>query len=122
MAKGGKRNGAGRPKGAANRATAEIKEAARKYGVKAIKELATLAGLIDGEGAADSEQARIAALREVLDRGYGKPAQVVAGDPDEPVNVNVDLKHANPRDEIARRIAGVAARIGAGKNTEQAER
>ena len=79
MAKGGKREGSGRPKGARNVATAEIREAAQKYGVKAIKELAKLAGL-DGETPAQMDQARIAAMNILLDRGYGKAAQPVTGE------------------------------------------
>ncbi len=78
MAKGGKRDGAGRPKGVPNKATAEIREIAQKYSPQAVKELAKLAGLIDGQKAAESEQARIAALNGILDRGHGKPAQAVA--------------------------------------------
>lgn len=70
----------GRQKGVPNKATAEIKEIARCYGPKAIKELAKLAGLDkDGKGKADSEQARIGALNAILDRGYGKAAQAIAG-------------------------------------------
>jgi hypothetical protein len=35
-----------------------------------------------------SEQARVAAIKELLDRGYGRAPQAVSGDPDgEPVVV-----------------------------------
>lgn len=78
--KPGERRG-GRKPGVPNKATAEIKEIARQYGPKAIKELAKLAGLDPaGKGKAESEQARIGALNAILDRGYGKAAQTVAGE------------------------------------------
>lgn len=68
----------GRPKGALNKATAEIKAAARKHGPEALKVLVELMKK------ADSEQARIAAAREVLDRGYGKATQPLGEDPTMP--------------------------------------
>lgn len=70
--------GKGRPKGALNKATAEIKQAARRHGPEALKVLAKL--MKD----ADSEQARIAAAREILDRAYGKATQPLGEDPDMP--------------------------------------
>lgn len=70
--------GKGRPKGALNKATAEIKQAARKHGPEALKVLARL--MKDAE----SEQAQIAAAKEILDRAYGKATQPVGEDPDMP--------------------------------------
>ncbi len=67
----------GRQKGTPNKSNAEIKALAQKYTAKGIEELAVLAGL-NGEGAADTCAARIAAIRELMDRGHGKPAQVQA--------------------------------------------
>jgi hypothetical protein len=70
MAEGGKREGAGRPKGSRNKVTADIKAIAQSFGEEAIK------GLI--EISRDTEAphaARVAAFREVLDRGYGKAKQ-----------------------------------------------
>ena len=79
--RGGKRLGSGRKAGVPNRTTAECRKCARKYGLAAIKELAKLAGLMPGgKGRAESEQARIAACREILDRAYGKPAQPLTGE------------------------------------------
>lgn len=69
----------GRPKGQRNKATAEIKAIAQKYTVEAMKTLTDI--LKNGQ----SEQARIAAARELLDRGYGKPAQAVTGDGGGPI-------------------------------------
>jgi hypothetical protein len=62
----------GRAKGTPNKATADIKALAQEHAPKAIAELARLVG------AAESEQARVAAIKELLDRGYGKPAQEMA--------------------------------------------
>lgn len=64
----------GRPKGAVNKATADIRLLAQKYGPDAVKELFRLATK------ATSEAARVAALRELLDRGYGKSPQPLVGD------------------------------------------
>ena len=86
MAKGGRRAGAGRKPGVPNKATVEIKDIARAYGPDAVKQAAKLAGLLDGGvGAAESEAARVAALNILLDRGYGKPSQVIGSDPDNPL-------------------------------------
>jgi hypothetical protein len=73
--KGRSGNPGGRPK-----VLGEVQELARQYAPTAIVELARLALK------ARSETARIAAIRELLDRGYGRPRQAVevsapAGDP-----------------------------------------
>ena len=52
----------------------ELRELARAHAPEAIKELARLAVK------AKSESARISAIRELLDRGFGKPTQFLAGD------------------------------------------
>lgn len=82
-----KPEGSGRTAGTPNKATAEVKEIAGKYGPEAVKALAVLAGLAkDGEGKAESEAARVAAIKEILDRAYGKSAQPVGGgDGTEPI-------------------------------------
>lgn len=62
--------GSGRRAGTPNKATAEVKTLARVYGAEAVT---TLAGIMR-----DKEQptpARVAAARELLDRGYGKAPQ-----------------------------------------------
>src|SRR5262245_48264061 len=73
---GGKRPGAGRKRGVPNMATAEIKEIARQYAPEAVGILANLMRK------AQSEQARVAAAKEILDRGYGKATHHIAGDRD----------------------------------------
>ena len=59
----------GRRAGTPNKATAEIKDIARVHGPAAIAELWKLAK------GAESDAAKVAALKEILDRGYGKATQ-----------------------------------------------
>lgn len=66
--KGQSGNPGGRPK-----VLEEVKKAARKHGADAIATLAKLAKC------ADTDAAKIAACRELLDRAYGKAAQPVGG-------------------------------------------
>lgn len=66
--------GSGRQAGTPNKATSEIKALAQAHAPVAIKELARLAV------EAESEAARVAAIRELLDRGFGKSAQPVTGE------------------------------------------
>ena len=66
MAKG--RKTGGRKPGVPNKATRELKELAQPYAPEAI---ATLREIMQ-HGA--TEAARVAAARELLDRGYGRPA------------------------------------------------
>ena len=56
------------------RVITELRDLARRQAPDAIKELGRLALK------ARSETARIAAIRELLDRGYGKPTQILAGE------------------------------------------
>jgi hypothetical protein len=62
-------NPSGRP-----RVIEELRKLARAHAPEAIKELARLALK------AKSETARVAAIRELLDRGYGKPTQFLPED------------------------------------------
>lgn len=68
----------GRQKGTPNKATADIKALAREHTPRAMEELARLAT------EAQSEAARVAAIKELLDRGYGKATQPISGDDDAP--------------------------------------
>lgn len=74
-AKPGERRG-GRQKGTPNKTTATLKELARQYTPDALKTLAQI--MVSGE----SEAARVSAANAILDRGYGKPSTVIAGDED----------------------------------------
>lgn len=70
MARGGKRAGAGRPKGAPNKSTADVKEAAQAFTEDAISTLAEIMRGVEHPAAA-----RVAAANALLDRGHGKPKQ-----------------------------------------------
>lgn len=78
----GERRG-GRQKGTPNRVTLEIRDLARAYGPPAIAELARLAGLTKAAGS-ENEGTRVAAIKELIDRGYGKATQIIAGAEDLP--------------------------------------
>jgi hypothetical protein len=69
----------GNPRGRP-RANPEIAELAKQHGPACVAVLARMAGLVPGEPPAVTEQARIAAVKELLDRGYGKAMQPLAND------------------------------------------
>ena len=96
--RGGRREGAGRKPGVPNKQTVEIRTIAMQYGPAAIAALATMAGLAPGTPA-ESEPARIAALKEVLDRAYGRATQPVSGDASAPA-VAVEFTWMNASDAI----------------------
>lgn len=72
--KPGERRG-GRKPGEPNKATKTLKELAREYTDDALK------ALVDAVRN-ETGTARIQAANAILDRGYGKPSQVLAGDED----------------------------------------
>jgi hypothetical protein len=72
--KGGKRTGAGRPAGSKNKVTPEIKAMAQKHCPEALEMIVQLAQ------SAENESTRLAAAKELLDRGYGRSRQVVDAD------------------------------------------
>jgi phage gp46-like protein len=59
----------GRVAGTPNKATADVKAAAQQYTSEAVEALAAI--MRDS----DSDAAKVAAIREILDRGHGKPKQ-----------------------------------------------
>lgn len=81
MAKVGRPKGlpktGGRVKGQPNKATADVKAMAQKHGQEAIAEAVRIMQN------SESDQARMAAIREILDRAYGKAPQAVVGSEDE---------------------------------------
>ena len=92
---GGRTPGAGRKPGVPNKATRDIKALAQLQGPAAIARLVTLGGLLPGGmHKAESEGAQIAAIKELLDRGYGKATQPLSGDPDGPP-LAVDFRWAD---------------------------
>lgn len=71
----------GRQKGVPNKANRELREIAREYTAEAVQ---TLAGIMRKS---DSDQARALAADKILDRGHGKPSQIIAGDKENPIEV-----------------------------------
>lgn len=69
----------GRKKGVPNKATREIKAYAQEYGREAIDKLVNIL-----RSDKSSDQAQVAAVKELLDRGYGKSSQPLSGSEDEP--------------------------------------
>lgn len=74
--KPGERRG-GRTKGTPNKVTVALKDMARRYSEEALAILAE----IMGDDAAPAA-ARVSAASALLDRGHGKPSQIIAGDED----------------------------------------
>jgi 3-methyladenine DNA glycosylase/8-oxoguanine DNA glycosylase len=70
--RGGRRPGSGRKKGSPNKATFELKQAAAEHGQEVLDALMRI--IRDQETPANTI---VAACRELLDRGYGKPTQYV---------------------------------------------
>ena len=88
----------GRQRGVLNKATADVRALAQQYGDEAIKTLANI--MVNGV----AEQARIAAARELLDRGYGKSRQSLDVD----ANVNNAMTIENLRSSLAAKIAALS--------------
>jgi len=86
--KPGERRG-GRHKGVPNKVTADVRIAAQRYTAEAIETLASIMR------ESDVDQARIAAAKELLDRGHGKSTQPIdatlAGKDGGPVRVELYL-------------------------------
>ena len=86
----------GRAAGTPNKATGEIRDLVRQYCPAAVVELARLATK------ANSEQARVSAIKELFDRGFGKAIQPIAGsaegDPIQTENRTVIILPHNGRD------------------------
>ena len=69
----GERRG-GRQPGTPNKATASVRALAQEHSPEAIEKLVYLMRH------AETEAARIAAVRELLDRAHGRPTQPIAGE------------------------------------------
>ena len=90
----------GRIAGTPNKATAEIRGPAQHYTAEALEGLAQIART------SDSDAAKVAAWRAILDRGHGRPAQeVVLGGPE---GGAIEVKEVSTI-ELARRIAFLLA-------------
>jgi hypothetical protein len=65
-----------------SRAMKDVRTAAKSYTLEAIKTLVEI--MRDAEA---GKTARILAANSLLDRGHGKPAQTIVGDPDKPLTL-----------------------------------
>lgn len=84
-------NPSGRPK-----INPEVRELAREHTAKAIETLASI--MLTGQ----TEPARVAASKELLDRGWGKPIQAIAGaDGEGPVELSLSVKFVKGREPLA---------------------
>lgn len=94
----------GRQKGSLNKSTLEIKALAQAFGPAAIQRLAELAGFAVGDDGArmkgaESEATQVAATKELLDRGYGRAVQPVAGpDGEGPIVTEITYRWAAASD------------------------
>lgn len=89
--RGGIRPGSGRPKGSVSearkaqlKAEATLRELAAEHTEDALQTLVSLY-----KDTATPPAARVAAIKEILDRGHGKPPQTVVGDPEQPLEMRV---------------------------------
>lgn len=87
MARGGKRDNAGRPPGTPNAATAATKAALSELAAGHVE--AAMTALADIAANGQSEAARVSAAIAILDRAYGRPKTVplmapVMGIPESP--------------------------------------
>ena len=68
------RRGGGRPKGVPNKVTAAVKALAQEHTAESVNFL--VATMRDAKA---PHAVRMAAVREILDRGHGRPAQAITG-------------------------------------------
>ena len=80
----------GRRKGTPNKATAAVRALAQRHGADVIERLAQIAIT------SANEQAAIAAARELLDRGYGRPGQTAVSDGESPVRMEIVATNRGP--------------------------
>lgn len=94
----------GRLKGTPNKATADIRALAQTYAPDAI---ATLAKIMGSEK--EPAPARVAAAKELIDRGYGKSVQAVemSGPNGEPIKSAQTIDLSNLSNEQKRAVASI---------------
>lgn len=90
---------AGRPPGTPDKVPREVRELARQYTEDAVEELAAIAF------ESDSDFARVAAIKELLDRGWGKSKASVE------VSGKVEHEHTDARDRLKHLIDGHAKTV-----------
>jgi hypothetical protein len=90
-----------RPVGVPNKASGAVRELAQKFGPEIIQRLADIAGLC-GSAGSEFEMTRITAMRELLDRGFGKATQPIGGQDGGPLRMVVYtgvFRDGDPSDE-----------------------
>ncbi len=88
--RGGKRPGAGRPRGSVNKVTAEVRGLAQQYGAEAVALLVTLMRT------SGRDEVRVRAAEALLARGYGKPTQAITGDGGGPIQTALQVTFVRP--------------------------
>jgi hypothetical protein len=82
---GGKREGAGKPRGALASHTVEAQELKKQLIAEYVKRRAKIdKALLD-----QAEQGNIPAIKELYDRVFGKSVQPIVGDKDNPIAVEI---------------------------------
>lgn len=95
----GERRG-GRQPGTPNKATASIRALAQEHTGEAIEKLVYLMRH------AESEAARIAAIKELLDRAHGRPTQPISGEEGGPVAITgIRVEFVSPGGETMEEAA-----------------
>jgi hypothetical protein len=111
---GGRRDGAGRPPGSISKNTVELRSLAQQYGPAVIQRLALMAGVVPNHPAAENAAVQVAAMKELLDRGYGRAQQPLVGDENSgPVHFTFEWAAASPQPETASHFAGTAVGVTA---------
>lgn len=87
------KNKGGRPKGARNKITLELREAAQAYTEEAID---TIVSIMRNSL---QEQMKLAAAKEILDRGHGRPMQRVEATGKDGEAIAYTVIKASPHDE-----------------------
>ncbi len=82
--KGARKTG-GRKPGTPNKSTLEIKSLAQLHAADALEELVRLATQ------AENEATRVSAIKEILDRAYGKSPQALTGENGGPIQHHVGV-------------------------------
>ena len=74
------------------KAAVDIRKAAQRYGKRAIEALWEIAA------AAESDSARIAAIKEILDRGYGKESRAASSETEQAIIKRIERIIVDPKD------------------------
>lgn len=79
--RGGRREGSGRKPGKLSAAKRELRDLAKEHVPEMLDQLVRIAK------SSRQDSARVAAIKEVLDRAYGKAPQAIIGDDENPIEI-----------------------------------